>query len=225
MSTTATRRYPDSKVEVRGFEARHYDLVMDVASLGSYGRFIEGSIRAMDIQRGDRILDLGAGSGRNACIMRRHTGAEGEIQGLDIGQEMMARFRAQCGSYDNVQVAHHPIDEDYRPETPFDKVFISFVLHGLPQPSRLKVLANAHRALRPGGTFHVLDFGEMDPDRRALPIRWFFKYVECPYATDYMRRDWTALLGAAGFRVTGEKPYFWGLARLLTAEKIEAPEA
>jgi len=228
-STDATpsqsKRYPGSKVEVRGWEARYYDLLMDVASLGRYKGFIESAIRAMDIQPGDRILDLGSGSGRNACLMLRYAGDRGEIQGYDIGEEMMARFRVRCAPHPNVRVTRQPIDEELPPRAPFDKAFISFVLHGLPHPSRLKVLDNVHRALRPGGTFHILDYGELDPERRSLPIRWFFRHVECPYATDYVRRDWSQLLEQAGFTVIGERPYFWGLARLLTAQKPAEPTA
>lgn len=219
------KRYPDSKVEVRGFEARHYDLLMDVVSLGRYKRFIESAIRAMHIQPGDRILDLGSGSGRNACLMRGYAGDTGHIQGYDIGDEMMARFRARCAAYHNVSVTRQPIDEELPPAAPFDKAFISFVLHGLPHPSRLKVLDNVFGALCPGGTFHILDYGELNPDRRSLPIRWFFRHVECPYATDYVRRDWTELLEGAGFAVTQKKPYFWGLARLLTAQKPIPPSS
>lgn len=214
-----TKRYPGSKVEVRGMEARYYDLLMDVASLGRYKGFIKSAIRAMEIQPGDRILDLGSGSGRNACLMLTYAGDRGEIRGYDIGEEMMARFRSRCAPHANVRVTHQPIDEDFPPEAPFDKAFISFVLHGLPHPNRLKVLSNVYDALRPGGTFHILDYGELDPDRRSLPIRWFFRHVECPYATDYVRRDWTQLLEEAGFTVTRPRPYFWGLARLLTAQK------
>ncbi len=217
------KRYPDSQVEVRGLEARYYDLLMDVASLGRYKGFIEGAIGDMDIQPGDRILDLGSGSGRNACLMRHYSGEDGEIQGYDIGDEMMARFRTRCARHGNVQVARQPIDEDFPPDAPFDKALISFVLHGLPHPSRLKVLDNVYHALRPGGTFHILDFGEFDPDHRALPVRWFFRHVECPYATDYVRRSWTENLEGAGFVVTEQHPYVWGLARLLTAQKPVTP--
>ncbi|MCD6296220.1 MAG: hypothetical protein J7M30_03600, partial [Deltaproteobacteria bacterium] len=61
----------DSKVEVTGAEARHYDLLMNLITGGTYPFFIRRVIRDMDIQPDDAILDLGSGSGRNACLMAR----------------------------------------------------------------------------------------------------------------------------------------------------------
>ncbi|MCD6382606.1 MAG: class I SAM-dependent methyltransferase, partial [Candidatus Hydrothermae bacterium] len=79
----------DSHIEIRGFTARHYDLLMDILTLGLYRKFIKSAIKAMEIKRGDRILDLGAGTGRNACIMREYVGDAGEIIALEIGEEMI----------------------------------------------------------------------------------------------------------------------------------------
>ena len=215
------RLYPDSKVEVRGFGARHYDFFMDFLSFGTYRMFIEDVIKKMDIRAGHRVLDFGAGSGRNACIMRRYFGKSGELLGWDIGEEMGRRFNRKCGKFTNVSLENRRIDVEHTPEKSFDKVFISFVLHGLPQKSRLEVLKNAHHALKPKGMFHILDYGEYDPGEKSLCVRWYFRYAECPYATDYAKRDWRKLLAEAGFGNFREKPYFWGLVRLLTAEKTD----
>jgi predicted TPR repeat methyltransferase len=60
--------YPDSGVELKLFSAKNYDKVINVASLGLYRGFIHRAIKAMDIQRRDKILDLGCGTGRNVRI-------------------------------------------------------------------------------------------------------------------------------------------------------------
>lgn len=57
-----------SKVEVAGAAARHYDLLMNVITGGTYPFFIRRVVRDMAIQPEDAILDLGSGSGRNACL-------------------------------------------------------------------------------------------------------------------------------------------------------------
>jgi len=194
---------------------------MDLLSFGRYRRFIEDAIKEMGIRAGHRVLDFGAGAGRNACIMRRYFGESGELLGWDIGEDMNKRFRWKCRKFANISLENRRIDVEHTPEKPFDKVFISFVLHGLPQESRLEVLKNAHRALKPNGMFHILDYGEYDPEKKSFFVRRFFRSFECPHATDYAKRDWLKLLAEAGFGNFREKPYFWGLVRLLTAEKIE----
>jgi len=216
------RLYPDSKVEVRGIGARHYDFFVNLLSFGIYRIFIQNVIKKMDIQAGHRVLDFGAGSGRNACIMRRYFGESGELLGLDIGEEMSKSFHRNCDKFTNVSLENRRIDVEYTPKKPFDKVFISFVLHGLPQKSRIEVLKNAYRALKPKGMFHILDYGEYDPGKKPLYVRWYFRYAECPYAADYVKRDWRKLLGEAGFGNFRKKTYFLGLVRLLTAEKADS---
>ena len=47
---------PLSKVEVTGFEARHYDLLMNVLTLGTYPLFIRRVVRDLHIQPQDHIL-------------------------------------------------------------------------------------------------------------------------------------------------------------------------
>jgi len=91
-----------SKVEVTGFEARHYDLLMNLITAGSYPRFIRRVVRGMNIKPDDDILILGSGTGRNACLMHRYLSDEGSILGLDIGDEMLAQAQQRCHSKQNV---------------------------------------------------------------------------------------------------------------------------
>ena len=62
----------DSKVEVTGFEARHYDLMMNLITGGTYPFFIRRAIREMSINPEDRILILGSGIGRSASLMQKY---------------------------------------------------------------------------------------------------------------------------------------------------------
>lgn len=64
--------YPESKVEVSGFTARYYDILMDIITFGAYPSLIQKAIRLMEIKPDDRIIDLGAGTGRNACLMMKY---------------------------------------------------------------------------------------------------------------------------------------------------------
>ena len=91
-----------SKVEVTGFEARNYDLLMNVITGGTYPFFIRRAVRDMRIQPDDGILVFGSGSGRNVCLMTRYLSEQGRVLGLDIGDEMLSQARRRCALFPNV---------------------------------------------------------------------------------------------------------------------------
>jgi len=59
----------ESYVEIRGFLARYYDTLLDLATVGFYKNFMKDVISKMNIQPNDMILDMGAGTGRNDLLM------------------------------------------------------------------------------------------------------------------------------------------------------------
>lgn len=217
MNTTKYKQ-SDSKVEVKGFEARHYDLMMNMISMGSYSSFIRHVVKEMNIQPQDKILDLGCGSGRNICLMTKYLSDQGKILGLDIGSEMLEQAQTRCEKYSNVEFNNLRIDEVLPYENEFDKVFISFVLHGFVQENRLQIIENARRALHPGGEFIILDYNEFDMQQASLLARFAFK-VECPLATDFISRDLIGILREHGFDEFKKITFYKGYVRLLTARK------
>lgn len=212
--------YPDSKVELHGFMARHYDCLINAGTLGTYAVMIRKAIRAMNIRPHDQIMELGAGTGRNACLMSKYLGKNGKFLGLDISQEMIAQFNKKCAKFPNIQIANERIDIDLAHENEFDKVFISFVLHGFPQEARLRIIRNAARALKPGGTFFILDYGEIPLRDMPFFVRGPFRAIECPYAFDYIERNWKMILAEQGFGNFTEKFFYRGYLRLLGAVKL-----
>ena len=221
MSTDGSFDRSVSKVEVTGAEARYYDLLMNLITGGTYPFFIRRVIRDRGIQPADAILDLGAGSGRNACLMARYLGDQGRIVGLDIGPEMLEQARRRCQHLPNVTMEKQRIEETLRYHEEFDKVFISFVLHGFVQEDRLRIVDNAYRALQPGGQFLILDYDEFEPEQSFWPARFAFRHIECPLATDFVRRDWRAVLREQGFGDSQVHRYYFGYVRLLGAAKLE----
>ena len=211
------RIYPDSEVEVRGFLARHYDFLMNLMTLGYYPVFLRKALEFMEVKPGDRILDLGAGTGRNDAILARWIGPEGRILGLDIGEEMMAAFRKRFAGVPNVEIREQRIDVPFDLGERFDKALISFVLHGFPHQVRPVVLENVRTHLRPGGSFYLLDYNEFTLSELPWFHRTAFKRMECPYAFDFIERDWKAILKEAGFEPAGEKLFFRKMVRMLRA--------
>ena len=208
----------DSKVEVTGFEARHYDLFMNLITGGTYPFFIRRVVKDMQIQPADSILDLGSGTGRNISLMNKYLSEEGRVLGLDIGSEMLEQAQRRFANHSRVVIEKRRIEEPLPYQNEFNKTFISFVLHGLIQEDRLKVMENIYRALKPGGEFLILDYNEFDLKRSPWPVRFAFG-LECPLATDFIGRNLQAILhqqGFDGFRIC---TYYLGYVRLLVAHK------
>ncbi len=208
-----------SKVEVKGFEAKHYDRLMDLITLGYYPFFIRKAIKNLRLQDGDKVLDMGAGTGRNAVLMRQFVQDRGEIIGVEIGQEMQEQFRNKTAKYSNIKLLNRRIDQFLPFQEEFDVVFISFVLHGFIQPKREIIIQNAYQALKPGGRFAILDYANFDPDKAPWPVRFLIRRVECPLAEDFIRRDTKQMLYAHGFSDFEERYYFGGYIRLLMGKK------
>lgn len=173
----------------------------------------------MDIQPEDRVLDLGAGTGYNAEYMTNYLNADGRILGLDKSKVGIERFREKFQTNPSVRVENRRIDKPLPYDSEFDKVLTSFVIHGLPHPARENLIKNARNALKSGGKFFILDYGEFEISELPLHVRLPFRVAECKYAYDYISRDWEAILVDFGFSPTGNQEYFDGFTRLLEAEK------
>lgn len=209
----------ESKVEIKGFEARHYDFLLDFVSLGKYKKFIERAIKDMNIRPNDRILDLGCGTGRNAQLMAEYLSENGSILGLDIGDEMIQQFQERFAQSPNIKVEKKSIIEKLLYENEFDKALISFVLHGFPPEKQDIIVENIKSALKPGGEFFLLDWQEFDLNEKPWYFRFAFKKFECRLAQDFIKRDWKKYLAEKGFGDFKETTYFRNSIRLLRSVK------
>ncbi len=211
--------YPESGVELNPFLSRYYDKLMKILSAGKYSGFIKKAIADMNIESSDKILDFGCGTGSNACLMINYLSEEGGITGLDISEIMEEQFKKNCSKYPNAEFINQRIDIPFDLNKKYDKVFISFVLHGFPQNIRENIIRNAFNHLKSGGKFQILDFAEFDMNEMPFYYRLPFKWGECPYAFDFIKRDLKEMLKKEGFTSFDEKFYFKNYARLLTAVK------
>lgn len=211
--------YPESGVELSPFISKYYDKVMNTSSFGLYKGFIEKAIRDIQIQSDDQILDLGCGTGRNACLMHKYIGKQGSITGMDISETMEKRFHENCADKENVLFHRQRADIPFELNKTFDKVFMSFVIHGFPHSVRLEVIKQAYKVLKPGGHFILLDFAEFDMKAMPWHHRFVFKTIECPYAFDFIEKNWVSIIEQEGFRYIEQKHYIKGYVRLLILEK------
>lgn len=122
-------------------------------------------IRQAQIAAGQRLLDLGAGTG-TLTVMIKQSYPGVEVIGLDGDPVVLATARNKASTagvlirFDQGLATALPYDD-----AAFDRVLTSLVLHHLTTPEKELALHEAWRVLRPGGELHVLDFG---PPQNAL---------------------------------------------------------
>lgn len=103
-------------------------------------------------QAGERVLDLGCGTGH---LTARIAEAGASVVGIDASPEMIDEARRLFPS-----IAFEVADaRDFAFDEPFDAVFSNAVLHWVKPPE--EAVACVRRALRPGGRF-VAEFGGRD---------------------------------------------------------------
>jgi ArsR family transcriptional regulator len=115
--------------------------------------------RAIGTRPFGSLLDLGTGTGR---MLELFAGLYGRGIGVDASQPMLAVARANLdrNGVGNVQVRHGDVYALAVPHGSFDLVTIHQVLHFLEDPAR--AVAEAARAVRPGGRLLVVDFAPHD---------------------------------------------------------------
>ncbi len=131
-------------------------------------RFKGALVAQADPKPGERILDVGCGTGTLA-LMVKETEPEAGVVGLDADQEILDRARAKAGEA-GVEIR---LDEGLSTELPyedrsFDRVLSTLFFHHLSGPDKRRTAAEIARVLRPGGELHVADWGRQpDPLMRA----------------------------------------------------------
>jgi S-adenosylmethionine-diacylgycerolhomoserine-N-methlytransferase len=139
---------------------RHiYDLSRKFYLLGR-----DEAIARLRPARGDKVLEIACGTGRNLIKLAR-TYPEVRLFGLDVSREMLATAStstARAGLASRVALAQADAtafdSQGLFGYASFERVMISYAVSMIP-PWR-KALAHALDVLAPGGSLHIVDFGD-----------------------------------------------------------------
>jgi ubiquinone/menaquinone biosynthesis C-methylase UbiE len=111
-----------------------------------------------EIQPGHRVLDIGCGTGTLLVLLKRQYPTVDAV-GLDPDPKALARAKRKGERASvSMQLEQGFSDELPFPNKSFDRVFSSFMLHHLEHSEKEATLRDVRRVLKPGGTFHLLDF-------------------------------------------------------------------
>ncbi len=179
--------------------AGRYDRVVQVMALGQAGRLRRATVEFAHIASGERVLDVGCGTGDLTLLAKERAGSAGQVCGLDAAPEMIEVARQKA--------ARQQADVDFRagfieqlpyPDASFDVVLSSLMMHHLPADLKPLALAEIRRVLRrpdavsgkPNGRLVIVDFRGLLEQQQvaALVEQAGFTQVET-------RRLWFNVLG------------------------------
>ncbi len=154
-------RVLQSKEETRAF----YDKisgVYDLLSEHSEGPVRQAGIEKLRITPGERVLEIGYGTGHSLVELAEAVGPEGKVFGLDLSEGMRTLATARVGKAhlsDGVELSCGDATRLPYPDASIDAVFMSFTLELFDTPEIPLVLSQVHaRATRWrtnwGGRYH-----------------------------------------------------------------------
>ena len=148
-----------------------------------------------------RILDLGCTVGHNTGAWK-DTYPDAEVHGIDVAAPCLRYAHARAQSQQR-EIHFHQMNAESLdfPAASFDVVFSSMFLHEVPPKGIPKVLAEAHRVLRPGGLMLHM---ELPPAAQLSPydsfyLDWDGHYNNEPFYRAFRACDPRRLVRDAGF--------------------------
>lgn len=202
--------------------ARYYTRlsgIYDLLAASSEDRFIQQGVKMLGLQPGDRVLEIGSGTGRGLVRLAQDVGPGGRVVGLDISRGMIDRAQRRvrnAGLEDRVDFLLEDAVQLPLPKDGLEAAFASFTLELFSLDDLDRVLDELGRVLRENGKFVVVALHKGEHFSPAGTIyetlhEWFPRRLDCrPIPVG-------SLLQQAGWLVERQEiKSMWGLPVSLT---------
>jgi len=192
--------------------ARAYDLVNGL--FGRRGRRLRESFAGdLGLHAGDRVLDVGCGTGRLAMTFAGRVAPTGSVAGIDPAPEMIKRATSRAGKQ-QVPAAFQVAFAQRLPfpNATFDAVACTLALHHVAEDDQQSAVQEMHRVLKPDGRLLIAEFDQGHGPHALL--RWLR-----PSAPEHMAERAHQLVDAAGFTAVTGRPTNLSWLRTITARK------
>jgi ubiquinone/menaquinone biosynthesis C-methylase UbiE len=184
--------------------APHYDRAMRPLE-----RWFLARLRATTLgylPEGARILELGAGTGRNFVFYPRHSAGVA----TEPSREMM-RLAAEKRRPDGVRLVQSFAEQLPFKDNSFDAAFATLVFCSLARPDQ--AFAELRRVVKRGGTVLLLE--HVRPDGLLGPVFDLLNLITVPLFDDHFNRHTAAAAHAAGLDLVNVDKSLLGIINLI----------
>ena len=190
-------RIPDRTLYDR--MSRLYDAVFAPVE----ARLTDAAVDMLDPQPGERILELGPGTGRALARIGTSAGPGGVVLGIDLSRRMLAISAsrlARIAEPSPLRLARGDARALALGDASFDAVFMSFTLELFDSRGGPRVLAECARVMRRPGRLVVCSLWRAEPPSLATRA-YELGHRMFPAVLDCRPIDLDGMLGHAGFGV------------------------
>ncbi len=183
--------------ETRGVSLDYLSDYYDVLTPAERSEIRRKQIDLIGLEEGERVLEVGCGTGVLSFLSKLAVGEAGEVAGIDIAPKMVSRAqeKARKASLD-IAFEVGSIDELPYSNGSFDVVISSLMLHHLPMAIKRKGLEEVKRVLKDDGRFFLCDFCSPHP---LTVIPMYLMMIWRPYTRYQLFGKLPELIRESGF--------------------------
>ncbi len=172
------------------------------------------ALKKLQVKEGQRVLEIGFGTGLSLVSLARLVGANGRVYGLDLSPGMLRVAQARvdrAGLIERVELhcgdaLRLPFSDEF-----FDAILASFVLELFDTPEIPRVLCECRRVLRNGGRISAVSLSRQEP-AGWMQQSYEWGHEHFPQLLDCRPIPLQRLLEMSGFQLQeGTVQSLWGL--------------
>lgn len=179
----------------------------DMIAHSSERKSSEKGLAALDVQAGERVLEIGYGTGHALVTLARAAGPEGEVCGVDVSTGMHRVALELLESLDLDQCVDLRVGSvpplSFGDES-LDAVFLSFTLELFPDGVIDEVVGEIFRVLKPGGRCGVVAMAKPrgEAEDTSLEKAYVWMHQHFPHIVDCHPIDVEGTLEKGGFQIS-----------------------
>lgn len=145
---------------------RFYDPIVQFVTLGKTQKMHQGTLTLARLRSGDKVLDIGCGTGNLTLAAEKMVGVGGTVVGLDVEPAMIHQARQKAAKTNSpVLFEVASITAIPYPDAAFDVILSTAMFHHLNPTQQVEGLAELYRVLKGDGRLLIVD---LNTARRSL---------------------------------------------------------